>query len=348
MTRTSSTAAPKLRRGIFIFTSSRQHIMNDLDARRGPDTALHGLNYLVGMDDVVIPSKSLVGLLRIPMLLRYRVIIAQDNFLLGYVVSLCARLFQLPTRWVYLAIHSSTLIQKHADHPIQRFILKTWWGSYSRIICISSEQRVDLINLGIPEARLVYIPFGIDADFFRPTRAHEEDFILSVGRDAGRDYETLIKAASRLPYRFVIVASPRNISEEWDIPANVTILYDQDSMTIRDLYQRARLVVVTSKTVAVPQGSDCSGQTVILDALASQKAVVTTHRSWVSDYFIPGEDLSVVPVGDIDGLVRELEALFSDSARRQRLADSGHQKVSRLYTSQVFAQAIDRLIQTLL
>jgi hypothetical protein len=58
------------------------------------------------------------------------------------------------------------------------------------------------------------------------------------------------------------------------IPANVSVLYNRSYAEIRDLYARAQLVVIVSKDEQVADGSDCSGQTVILDALAAGRRLL--------------------------------------------------------------------------
>ena len=73
-------------------------------------------------------------------------------------------------------------------------------------------------------------------------------YILSSGRDIGRDYQTLIKAVDGLPVRFPIATLPRNLSDIADLPANVEVAhFNQEKMTalIKGasflwLYQRLR------------------------------------------------------------------------------------------------------------
>lgn len=340
--------AKKLQRRAFIFTSPRDAVISGVQTGREADTALRGMNHIPGAEYFIVFPKSARALLFVPRLLRYDFVIAQDNFLLGYAVSLCARAFRLKTRWFYVAIHSSTLMRRHAAHPVRLFLFKKFWSSYARIICLSSEQREDFIRLGIPREHLVFIPFGVDARFFRPADvSREENLIVSVGRDAGRDYATLFKAAERTKLKCIVVAGHKNIPSDMPIPANVSVLYNRSLVEIRDLYARAQLVVVPSKDVSVPDGSDCSGQTVILDALAAGKAVIATRRSWITDYFIAGQDLVVVEPNDPEALARAIDSLSHDAERRKRLAASGHNKVTARYTTKNFAEHLLMLMDSI-
>lgn len=334
-------------RAAFLFTNSKDEVIADVRAGRGADTALHGMNHFSEADYFTVFPQSMRAAALIPRLLRYDFIIAQDNLLLGYTVSLCSRLFRLKTRWLYIAMNSSTLMRRHAAHPVRLFLLKTFWASYARIICLSLEQLEDFARLGIPRTHLEFVPFGVDISFFRPTDAsREEELIVSVGRDAGRDYETLFKAAERTGHAFIVVAGRKNIPPDMPIPANVTVLYNRSLVEIRDLYARTRLVVVPSRDAGVPGGSDCSGQTVVLDALAAGKAVIATRRPWMTDYLVPGEDLVVIPPNDSHALARAIDSLWDDAGKRRRLAESGHRKVVERYTTQVFAQKLLALMHT--
>lgn len=343
-----STTVPRV---VFLFSASREKMLAEVRAGQGTDTALRGLNHISGAEYITVGDSGIPRLIQalclVPHLLRYDVVVAQDELLLGYVVSVCARIFRLRTRWMYVAMASSTLMWRHAAHPVRLFLLRTFWASYFRIICISSGQREDFVRLGIARRRLAFVPFGVDAHFFQPTDAsREEGLIVSVGRDTGRDYAMLFAAAERSGHAFVVIAARKNIPPGMPVPANVSVLYDRSYAEIRDLFARARLVVVASKDMRVPEGSDCSGQTVILDALVAGKAVIATYRPWIADYLVAGEDLAVVPAGDPEALAREIDALWHDAEKRKRLAASGHAKTIARYTTEQFAGALRALMDS--
>lgn len=332
----------------FLFTSPRDELISRVKTGKDADTALRGLNHIPGSDYFIVFPKSIRSLLLIPRLLRYDFVITQDNLLLGYIVSLCASIFRAETRWLYVAMNSSTLMRRHINHPVRMFLFKKFWASYARIICIASEQIEDFVRLDIPRGHLVFIPFGVDALFFRPTDAsREESLIVSIGRDAGRDYATLFKAAERTDCEFVVVAGHKNIPPDIPVPANVSVLYDRNLVEIRDLYEHARLVVIVSKDANIPDGSDCSGQTVVLDALAAGKAVIATHRSWITDYFVPDKDLVVVPSNDPEALAQAIKELSRDTEKCKRIAAAGQAKTASHYTTKTFANALVKLMNSL-
>lgn len=335
---------------------SRKQTLAKIQSGEGTDTELLGANHIPGIDYLTIgeyqntdlASKILMRLPRaiqalflLLQLFKYDFVIAQDNHLMGYAVSLCARVFRLKTRWIYISMSSSTLLRRHKAHPIRLFLFRTFWSSFAHIICISNEQIEDLVRLGVPRSRLTFIPYGIDARFFESNDTPQaEELIASIGRDMGRDYPTLFKAAERSAHQFLVFAGHKNVPPGTSFPPNVTVQYDKGNVAVRDLYKRTRLVAVVSKNIDIPDGSDCSGQTVILEALAAGKAVIATRRPWMTDYLVPGEDLVVIPPNDSHALVRAIESLWDDAEKRRRLAESGHRKVVERYTTQVFAEKL--------
>jgi len=338
----------KVPRVAFLFTNSRDAVISGVQKGQDADTALRGSNHIPGAEHFTVFPKSFRSIFFIPRLPDFDFIVAQDNLLLGYIISLYARVFRLKTRWLYVAINSSILMRRNAERPARLMLLKKLWSSYARIICISSEQVEDFARLGIPRTQLVFIPFGVDVHFFQPSDvSYEEDLIVSVGRDAGRDYATLFRAVEHTDYPCIVVAAHKNIPPGMPIPENVSVLYDRSLTEVRDLYARARIVVVPSKDGNVPEGSDCSGQTVILDALAAGKTVIATHRSWIADYFVPGQDLMVVPPNEPETLAKAIDALWNDAEKRKSLAESGHDKVAAHYTTTAFAEALLKLMDSL-
>jgi len=340
----------KNKRIAFIFTSSREGMMEKIKKGEMPDAPLRGMNHLrEKADHFTIPSKSFASLLKVPRLLTYDFVITQDNLLLGFIVSSLAKIFRTRTKWLYMSINTSILIRRNKKKPIHLFFLKLFWKSYAHIMCISMEQIEDFMRLGIDRSRLSFVPYAIiDPRFFQ---AHEippnGEIILSVGRDLGRDHETLFKAAEQIPHPWIVATSKKLVPPDTVLPPTVSVFYDKDSPEVRDLLAKSRLLVVVSKHSHVPEGSDCSGQTVVLEALAAGVPVVATERAWMHDYFVSGEDLVVIEPNDVQAIVRAINELWDDEERRKRLAKSGHDKVHARYTTKNMAQDLERIMNFL-
>ena len=118
-----------------------------------------------------------------------------------------------------------------------------------------------------------YFPFGIDVNFWKPSIKNEtnEKFILSIGNDSHRDWETLIKAwSSKFPNLKIITnhkikTKKKNIkilNSNW----NTKKISDQE---ILKFYNLCDFVIIPLKNTIQP-----SGQSVCLQAMACNKIVV--------------------------------------------------------------------------
>ena len=78
------------------------------------------------------------------------------------------------------------------------------------------------------------------------------------------------------------------------IPPNLTVLFDLPYQELKKYYQRAKLFVIATKPNEFLVGSDCPGQTVILDTLAYGVPVIATEMPWFEGYFENGKHLESV------------------------------------------------------
>lgn len=331
-----------------------------------PDSILRGANFFAERADFAVdtvsthsvetaPPKflhaiippSLVHLTLLPRLLRYDAVIASDGLLVGCVVSLLGRFRGRRPRWILVAINTSTLIRRHAKHPVRRRILRFCLKRCAAIVCLSQQQRHDLIRFGIRGNCLHEIRFGVDSAYWSKVSANEGAVVLSIGKDSGRDYPTLLLAAERAGLPTVIIASKKNIPGSARIPENVKVLYDVPLGSLSDMYREARVVVVASLPDDSIFGTDCSGQTVVLESLAAGRPVIATHRSWLAEYLSP-EDYVSVPAKDSEKLAEAMRRLWDDGHLRKRLAAHGARTVRERYSSRRYAEDLAALVDTLL
>lgn len=290
---------------------------------------------------------GLLHLSHLPFVLRYDYVIASDSFLLTWLASHIGKLRE-KSHWIYIPINSSVLMRRHANHPLRLWALKIMWTSFARIVYITKGQLDDFLRMGMPEQKLVYLPFGIDTLFFAiPGEVPESEYVLSVGRDLGRDYPTLFATAKELPYKFIIATAPKNIPESIEIPSNVEIRYNVDAEGVRALYRGAICVAVLLKDEETTEGSDCTGQTVMLEALSAGQAIVVTDRAWIREYFVDGEEYLGIAPGDARGAATSIKKLWEHPELRKALSERGREKVRTSYSSETYAAGLLAIIEGL-
>ncbi|MCW3063423.1 MAG: glycosyl transferase group 1 [Solirubrobacterales bacterium] len=196
-------------------------------------------------------------------------------------------------------------------------------AAVERLFCFSENQRAVFEEVfGVDPARIHVVPFGIDAGFFRPEEGPEEDYVLAIGRDRGRDPRVLVEAMGRSGGRLRLFAPPGSV-DEGTLPANVELTTAPvDHVRYREILARARVVAVTTTAPRYP-----SGQTVVLEAMAMGKPVVVTDSPAMRDYVVPDVHGVLVPPSDPGALARAIDELLGDGERRRRLGRAGRAAV---------------------
>lgn len=239
---------------------------------------------------------------------RARVIISTMDTC-GLPLAFLKRLGLLSGRLIYISQGLSDRIKAYGfDKRLSRQYGRLLSG-VEELVALSPGAAAGLADwLDIPSDRIHVLPFGADCHFWRhaaPPGAVGSE-IVSVGSDAGRDYSTLLAACDRLPLH--IVSRQRLTLRD---RANVRQSSDHTPRELREIYSRARFVVIPLFDIEQP-----SGQSTALQAMACGKAVVLTRTRgwWGGDRLRDGENCVVVPPGDAQALREALWYLWSNPA----------------------------------
>lgn len=192
--------------------------------------------------------------------------------------------------------------------------------------------------VGVPVERIRVLPFGTDSQFWRNTAPPGMigARIVSIGSDAGRDYPTLLAALGDLPLHLItqqrlpLAAHPSVVHSTAHSPAE-----------LRDIYSRARFVVIPLHDRSQP-----SGQSAALQAMACGKAVVLTKTLgwWGESHLQSEENCVVVPPGEAGALGEALRRLWNDPDRCQRLGARARETVAAHFTEERMATALAEMI----
>ncbi|CAN5209649.1 hypothetical protein BH09PSE1_BH09PSE1_07410 [soil metagenome] len=135
---------------------------------------------------------------------------------------------------------------------------------------------------------------GLASESPRPLRA----FI--AGAQPERDYlGQLRKAVTEMPE---------------DAAARISITGPVEDMSV--YYAAADIVACTSRIESAPR--------VLIEAMAFERAIVTTPVFGIPELVDPGVNALFYPAGDIDVLKREILRLATDDALREAMASTGH------------------------
>ena len=235
---------------------------------------------------------------------------------------------------------------------IQCGVLNFKHGYWRREISATLLQGMDTLLFGeaelqpmreyfhLPEDAISVNLFGVDAKFWRPDPASVRDIVLSIGNDGRRDFKTLVEAATQIPATVHIITKlplpdvmPPNVIHHrgsW----HDTELSDEH---LRELYQRARAVVVPLQASNQP-----SGQSVTLQAMACGAPVVLTETEglWSREQMVDGRNVLFVRPGDSAQLAARVRELIGDDQAIERLSRAGRETVERTGHIGLFAERV--------
>jgi len=188
-----------------------------------------------------------------------------------------------------------------------------------------------LRSLGLEQAE--YLPFGIDADYWSPVDVPIEDYVLAIGSDHYRDFDTLVKAC---PYPMKIMT--RNLGlVTVPIPENVTFVQG-DTADMKQLIAQARVTVVPLQNSLQP-----SGQNTIMQAMAMEKPVIIsrTRGTW-TDILEDGKNCVYVPHSDVQALNEAIHRLFDDPSLSIKIGRNARKAVLEHFEVRHLGEALAR------
>ncbi|MCK9900281.1 group 1 glycosyl transferase [Parafrankia colletiae] len=197
---------------------------------------------------------------------------------------------------------------------------------------------------GVPERQLGHLPFGVDADFFRPAIVEPvPGLVVSIGNDRHRDHETLLRAAAaaaaKVPDLCLELVSGRDV----EVPAEFGVRRPRLAHPeLVDLYGRSSVVVV-----ALKPNLHVSGISVVLEAMSSGRPVIVSGTPGMDDYVNHGRTGLLVPPGDVDALATEMAGLLLDPDRSAALGRAGRAAVEALFNTDAQARRLADLLRAM-
>lgn len=254
----------------------------------------------------------------------------------AFALAVCAAMGRLKRPIV--AIQCGLL--HHPYSALRRSITRGLMNRMHSMFFGEAELKPTLEQLGPDAAQVSVNQFGVDTKFWQPGGTRE-DYVLAIGNDPRRDYETLLAAAQEIqaPIRLVT-----KLPLPEPLPGNVTVLkgswHDRaiSDADIRDLYRRAACVVTPLRDTLQP-----SGQSVTLQAMACGAPVVLTQTSglWNRAALQDGVNVRLVPPAQPSALAAAVNALMEDAPLRERLGAGGRQYVEREGNIAGFAERVE-------
>jgi glycosyltransferase involved in cell wall biosynthesis len=277
----------------------------------------------VNRADVVVSTVDTVG---IPLMLLARASIVRPPF-------------------VYVAIGLPERLARLRTARMERLYARAL-GSAAAIVAYSRFE-ADAIDAWLRErgvgARVEFVPFGVDADAFRPATVSPDVDVVSVGADPHRDFELLLDVARALPDgSFLVVTTAERARTLGRRPSNVSVETDLPFDEMRRRLERARVVALP-----VRDNSYSGATTVLLQAMALAKPVVVTRTSAIArGYAIEdGKNVRLVAPGDGASFGRVVEQVLGDHDHARALGTCARATVERALSWEHYGGRLEALIR---
>lgn len=176
-------------------------------------------------------------------------------------------------------------------------------------------------------AKAKFVQLEADTAFYKPSGTPAGDFVLCVGRDVGRDFETLFAALASTGVPAKIIASAHRVAR-LSIPKNVEVHTEKvDYETLMDWYRQARLVVVNLSEI-----HRFTGQRALLEALAMGKATVAARTQALTSTYplVDGRDVVFYEPGDVSDFAQKIRGIYDDQEKLRSLGLYARQFVEQI------------------
>jgi len=213
----------------------------------------------------------------------------------------------------------------------RRFFIRFSLKHADQIIALSKYQSKQwAMEFSVPHSTFLTAPYCLDTSFYdlgsepKPTRPM---YVLSVGRDLGRDFNTLIQAVKLAKLHLKIVTLPYLLPDNIATNKFVEVLERLSYSELFKLYRHASLVIVPLKA-----GIDyASGIRAVMESLALGLPTIATRTPILDEYFVEDFDLVMCMPEDPEALASNIQRMLSNDDFRKRLASNGRSTMKNLY-----------------
>ncbi|HAF15151.1 MAG TPA: hypothetical protein DCK99_15935 [Blastocatellia bacterium] len=202
--------------------------------------------------------------------------------------------------------------------------------------------------------KVLLAPCGVDTDLFRPAANPTGNYILWVGRlsDARKNvrlvleaYAMLRKTVEDLPDLYLVGDHLPNpdvaFLRSQQLENKVRVIERRGPEELAELYRNARFFVLSSDEEGLG--------IVILEAMASGLAVVSTNCGGPATAITEGKTGLLIPIGDAKALAQAMEKLLLNPPLRQRMGMEGRRVAEERFSvaaaGKIFLDTYDKLLR---
>lgn len=298
------------------------------------------ISRLVGIDAVLFfrfSNKKNLGVLN-----AFDIVVATGNAQ-GIVFGLLRLLGKLKPKVIFISgcplFPEDNFLKKYIYRPVLR----------QMILAIENKHEIIFLNklFGANAPVMAFVPFGVDGNFWHPApaAAKQPAYVLSMGNDTTRDFETLVQAWQPSYPDLRIIT---RLAIKTPLPANVSVIQgDWNKQYLSD--EKIREYIQGSLWMVIPtrESLRSSGPSVAMQSMACGKLVMLTKNQglWDTDVLRDRETCILSEPASVESLSKNIELLLNDSALADRITANARPTMEQYYTVSRYADDIEKLIK---
>lgn len=217
---------------------------------------------------------------------KYHVIIGWQQFYV-LIISFFYSIFHAKKQNILVALNFTYKEKKGKSRVLYRwFMKKCLTPEYMDYLHVLSFEYADTISreFNFPRERILVTPFGVDDCYeqFRKLQAPrgyaKDSYALAIGR-SNRDFDFLIESWSDIDYPLVVIGDTYTGTNRGN--SNVMIRRDIAGSESYPWIANCKMMIIPLDDPTV-----CSGDTVLLNAMACKKNVIITKPSTLAEMYI--------------------------------------------------------------
>lgn len=341
---------------VISFIGCEKRVLKKILMKIYPDTLLVGLNrlkkYNVANDIYLYNSINISD-----KILKNMTNLLYNNFQINSILfnketSKSIKLFYNVIFYSLIRLRKSIFIDAivYKGQPYQKMFSKILNRFELITYNATSELNILFKNLGISKEKLIYLPWGIDTEFYKPIESGERIDVLSVG-SASRDYLTLAKAINKIHNKVnvvIVIGSSlrfRKIDTRYELidivklNNKINIVKNVEPIKLRELYASSKIVVVP-----IYPSEAASGVTSLLEGMAMKKPIVCTESPGLIDYINTDGVITVKPF-DEESMANFIADLLKDENMRKYMGKRNFYHVNEKYTTEIMAKNLAYIIK---
>jgi len=166
------------------------------------------------------------------------------------------------------------------------------------------------------KGKVVFIPFGVDLNFFKPQNLPKKQQILAVGFDPDRDWGTLIAAVKDIDVHVVLATRMSRVEKYLPLPVNVEVTQFSGRDLVKE-YDKSAMIIVPLSTSS--HNNDAMGCSALFEGMAMGRPVIATGTKTIESYVKNKENGLLIKEGSVADMKEAINFVLENNAKAEEI-----------------------------